>query len=303
MNDLLNQSANSSLNSSVKSILNPAATARRDANMGRILLEQGKITLEQLESIRILQKQKSIPFGEAARRLGMVAEADLQMALSRQFEYPSLVLGQGKYPSTLKIAHHTLSVEVEALCGIRKQLLRRWFVNGCKTLAIVSVNPGDGTSLLAANLAVVFAQLGMQTLLVDGNLRTPSQHTIFNLAAGEGLSNVLSGMTGLNLLSPIESVLDLSLLPAGSIVPNPEELISREGFGAINEALCERFDIILYDTPAFSIAADALTIAAHAGGVLVVLRKNHTAITDLADFSKQLRQRGTEIVGSVLVEF
>ncbi|WP_240162316.1 chain length determinant protein tyrosine kinase EpsG [Glaciimonas sp. PAMC28666] len=303
MDDLTTTPDSPSISSSVESILGPAATLRRDANMGRVLLEQGKITVEQLATIRNLQKEAGIPFGEAARRLEMVSETDLQLALSRQFVYPSVVKDQDDFRSTLKAAYQPFSAEVEALRGVRTQLMRRWFVNGCKTLAIVSVNPDDGTSLLAANLAVVFAQLGKRTLLVDGNLRTPSQHTIFNLAAGEGLADVLSGSTGLKLLSPIESFIDLSLLPAGSTVSNPEELISREGFGAVNEALCERFDIILYDTPAFSSAADVLTIAAHAGGALVVLRKDHTGIAALTAFSKQLRQRGTEIVGSVLVKF
>ena len=291
------------MDNSVSSILSPAATVRRDANLGRILLEQGKITLEQLASIRSHQKEEGIPFGEAARRLGVITETDIQLALSRQFDYPYLLAEQGTYPPTLKAAYQPFSAEVEALRGIRSQLLRRWFGAGHKTLAIVSVNPGDGTSLLAANMAVVFAQLGKQTLLVDANLRAPSQHSLFNLPAGDGLADVLSGNAGLNLLSPMESIIDLSLLPAGSIASNVEELMSGTALGLVNTALCDRFDIILYDTPAFATAADALNIAAHAGGALVVVRKNHTGIAELTAFSEQLRHGGTEIVGSVIVNF
>ncbi|MEB0013662.1 chain length determinant protein tyrosine kinase EpsG [Glaciimonas sp. Gout2] len=291
------------MDNSVSSILTPAATVRRDANLGRILLEQGKITLEQLASIRNLQKEEGIPFGEAAMRLGVISETDIQMALSRQFDYPYLLAEQGTYPPTLKAAYQPFSAEVEALRSIRSQLMRRWFGEGNKTLALVSVNQGDGTSLLVANLAVVFAQLGKQTLIVDANLRTPSQHSLFNLPSGDGLADVLSGNAGLHLLSPMEAFIDLSLLPAGSMMPNVDELMSGTALGLVNEALCDRFDIILYDTPAFATAADALNIAAHAGGALVVVRKNYTGITELTAFSEQLRHSGTEIVGSVIVTF
>ena len=218
-------------------------------------------------------------------------------------DYPYLQAGQGNYPSTLKAAYQPFSAEVEALRSVRSQLMLRWFGAGRKTLAIASVNPGDGTSLLAANLAVVFSQLGRQTLLVDANLRAPCQHKIFNLAAGNGLADVLAGRAGLDMLAMAESFIDLSLLPAGSRVPNPQELINRPSFGVMNEKLCDRFDIILYDTPAFSSAADALTIAARAGGVLLVVRKDHTRVADLTAFSEQLRYSGTEVVGSVLVSF
>jgi len=291
------------MNNPVSSIVSPAAAAGRDANMGRMLVEQGKITLEQVESVRNLQAAEGLRFGEAALRLGLVSESDIQYVLSRQFDYPYLLAGQGNYPSTLKAAYQPFSAEVEALRSVRSQLMLRWFAAGRKTLAIASVNPGDGTSLLAANLAVVFSQLGQQTLLVDANLRTPCQHKIFNLAAGHGLADILAGRAGLDMLAMAESFIDLSLLPAGSLVPNPQELINRASFGVMNDKLRDRFDVILYDTPAFSTAADALMIAARAGGVLLVVRKDHTRVADLTAFSEQLRHSGTEVVGSVLVSF
>jgi capsular exopolysaccharide synthesis family protein len=150
---------------------------------------------------------------------------------------------------------------------------------------------------------VVFSQLGEQTLLVDANLRAPRQHQIFNLDVEHGLTEVLAGRAGMESLATIESFVDLSLLPAGSAVPNPQELINRNGFSIMNETLRERFDIILYDTPAISSAADALTIAARAGGVLLVVRKDHTKVADLTDFNDQVRRIGAEVVGTVLVSF
>ncbi|WP_211461624.1 chain length determinant protein tyrosine kinase EpsG [Collimonas silvisoli] len=289
----------------VSSIASAAAASRRDVNMGRMLVEQGKMTLEEVESVRRLQKAEGLRFGEAAQRLGLVSEADIQQVLARQFDYPYLQAGSGNYPSTLMAAYQPFSAEVEMLRSVRSELMLRWFRPGRKTLAIAGVNSGDGASLLAANLAVVFSQLGEQTLLVDANLRHPRQHKIFNLAAesGLGLADVLAGRAGLDMLAMAESFIDLSLLPAGSLVPNPQELINRSSFVLMNETLCDRFDIILYDTPAFSSAADVLTIAARAGGVLLVVRKDHTRIADLAALSDQFRRSGTEVVGSVMVSF
>ncbi|AIY42100.1 Tyrosine-protein kinase Wzc [Collimonas arenae] len=293
------------MNKPVSSILSAAAAAapRKDAHIGRMLVEQGKLTPDQVEKVRLLQKQEGLRFGEAAKRLGLVSDADIQQVLSRQFDYPYLQDGNGNYPSTLMAAYQPFSTEVEVLRSIRSQLMLRWFTAGRKKLAIASVNPGDGTSLLAANLAVVFSQLGEQTLLVDANLRAPRQHQIFNLPAERGLADVLAGRSGLDMVAMVESFVDLSLLPAGSPVPNPQELFNRASFGVLNQTLCDRFDIVLYDTPAFLSSADALIVAARAGGVLLVVRKDRTRVADLADFSDQLRRSGVEIVGSVMVSF
>ncbi|HEY4316391.1 MAG TPA: chain length determinant protein tyrosine kinase EpsG [Herbaspirillum sp.] len=291
------------MNNTVSSIVGPAAAARKDANIGRLLVEQGKLTPEQVESIRRLQKETGLRFGEAAKRLGLADEAAIQQALSRQFDYPYLQHGQGNYPTSLIAAYQPFTPEVEALRSVRSQLMLRWFGAGHKTLAIVGVNPGDGTSLLAANLAVVFSQLGEQTLLVDANLRAPRQHRIFNLEGERGLAEVLAGRAGMESLAMIDAFVDLSVLPAGSPVPNPQELINRSGFGVMNETLRECFDVILYDSPAVSSAADALTIAARAGGVLLVVRKDHTRTADLVAFGEQVRRIGAEVVGTVLVSF
>jgi protein-tyrosine kinase len=290
------------MNKPVSPLFGSTMAPRKDSNMGRILVEQGKLTLEQAERVRRLQQEQGLRFGEAAQQLGLVSELDIQQVLSRQFDYPYQE-SAGNYPATLVAAYQPYSAEVEMLRSVRSQLMLRWFTGARKTLAIASVNAGDGTSLMAANLAIVFSQLGLQTLLVDANLRNPRQQRIFNLAAGHGLADVLAGRAGLEPLAVAESFADLSLLPAGSPVPNPQELINRSSFNALNQTLRSRFDVILYDTPACSSAADVLTIAARAGGVLLVVRKDHTRVADLTAFSDQLRRSGTEVVGSVLVSF
>lgn len=282
-----------------------AAVPARNAgtSIGGLLLETGKITPEGAERILRMQKELGIRFGEAAQRLGLVTEADIQQVLARQFDYPYLQPGEGKYSPQLVAAYNPFSPQVETLRAVRSQLMLRWFARGHKSLVIMSARPGDGASLFAANLAVVFSQLGEQTLLVDANLRKPRQHEVFTLTQRQGLSDVLAGRADLNAMTRIESFVDLSVLGAGTLPPNPQELLSRDSFTALNTQMESRFDVVLYDVPAGGTGSDALAVAARAGGVLLVARKDVTPLSAVAALSDELAQNGVKIVGSVLVSF
>ncbi|WP_317201425.1 chain length determinant protein tyrosine kinase EpsG [Janthinobacterium sp.] len=286
-------------------ILNAASVhARRgESSIGALLLESGKITPESAERVLRMQKELGIRFGEAAVRLGLITEADIQQVLARQFDYPYLQQGEATYSKQLVAAYEPFSPQVETLRAIRSQLMLRWFARGRKSLAIVGVNAGDGVSLFAANLAVVFSQLGEQTLLVDANLRAPSQQGLFDLKAAQGLSDVLAGRAELDAIARIASFVDLSVLPAGTLPPNPQELLSRESFGALNTQLESRYDVVLYDVPAVATASDVYAVAARAGGVFLLARKDKTAVAQIHAMQDQLRQCGAEIVGAVMVDF
>lgn len=277
--------------------------ASRESSMGSILLDMGKIKPEDAERILRQQKENGMRFGEAAKSLGLITDADIQQVLARQFDYPYLQQGEGNFAPELVAAYQPFSEQVETLRAIRSQLMLRWFANGRKTLAIASVNPGEGASLFAANLAVVFSQLGEHTLLVDANLRKPRQQQIFNLQGKQGLSDILAGRAGLDAIAKVESFVDLSVLQAGTLPPNPQELVSRSAFGELTGNLTNLFDIVLYDVSAFSSGADALAIAARAGGVLMVVRKNVTSLADVSTVADQLGRFGTEVVGSVMVDY
>lgn len=274
-----------------------------DSSIGALLLESGKITPDGAERVLRTQKELGIRFGEAALRLGLITEADIQQVLARQFDYPYLTPGESKLSTKLVAAFQPFSHQVEMLRAVRSQLMLRWFTRGHKSLAIVGIEPGDGASLFAANLAVVFSQLGENTLLVDANLRAPVQHEHFDIKGRQGLSDILAGRGEPALATKIESLLSLTVLPAGTLPPNPLELLSRSAFSGLNLQLEASHDIVLYDAPAFTSASDALPLAARTGGVLLVVRKNHTSIDNVALFADQVAQAGAKVVGSVLVDF
>ena len=284
----------------------PPIPRKGDSSIGGLLLASGKITPENAERVLRMQKELGIRFGEAAQRLGLITEQDIQQVLARQFDYPFLRKGEAgelNFSPKLVAAYEPFSSQVEALRAIRSQLMLRWFASGRKSLAIVGVNQGDGVSIFAANLAVVFSQLGENTLLVDANLRRPRQNEIFDLQGRAGLSDILAGRAGTEAVAKIDSFVSLSVLPAGTLPPNPQELLSRAAFGTLNATLEQSYDVVLYDVPAYATAADLLSIAARAGGVLLVARKNETLLTDINTMTEQLSQSGSQVVGSVLVEF
>lgn len=276
----------------------------RKLSIGHILLDMGKITPVEAERVLRLQKESGLRFGDAALKLGLITEADIQLVLAQQFDYPYLLPGQGNHPPELVVAYQPFGAQVEVFRAVRSQLMLRWFTAGRKALAVVGYNPNDRVSLFTANLAVVFSQLGERTLLIDANLRCPQQHEIFNLRNKQGLSDVLADRANIfEVISKIESFVDLSVLPAGTLPPNPLELLNRTSFDELNEQLANQFDVILYDTLAFSSGVDALTIAARTEGALIVAHKDDTRVSDINAMNEQLKYSGSEVVGSVLIDF
>ncbi|OEZ61627.1 chain length determinant protein tyrosine kinase EpsG [Duganella sp. HH105] len=284
-------------------IIPPAVQPARDSSIGGLLLESGKISPENAERVLRMQKELGMRFGEAAMRLGLITEEDIQQVLARQFDYPYLLQGESMYASELVAAYQPFSQQVEKLRAVRSQLMLRWFARGRKALVIVGINPGDGASLFAANLAIVFSQLGEKTLLVDANLRNPRQHKIFDLQGRQGLSDMLAGRADQDAITKIDSFVALSVLGAGTLPPNPQELLSRSSFGGLNTQLENNFDVVLYDTSSVSLGSDALAVATRAGGVLLVARRNHTHVADIQAMQEQMAHSGAEVVGSVLVDF
>ena len=236
--------------------LNPLDASRA---IGAILIDAGKLAPGDVERILHSQREQGLHFGETAVGLGLLSVKDIQFALARQYEYPYLLAGQDEISEELVAAYQPFSYQVEVLRALRSQLKVRWFTgeHERRTLAVVSPGPGEGRSYLAANLAVVFSQLGEHTLLIDADMRNPSQHSLFGLENRTGRSAVLSGRGGPDVIQRITAMRDLSVLTAGAQPPNPSELLGRPVFSELLRELAKEFDVILLDTPAASEAADA----------------------------------------------
>lgn len=282
-----------------------AHTKTGDRSIGAILIDSGKITISDAELILHLQKEEGIRFGDAAIKLGLLSSEDIQFALSSQYDYPYLIKGNNEISEELIAAYQPFSRQVEALRALRSQLMLRWFTDGeqRKALAVVSPGRGEGRSFLVANLAIVFSQLGERTLVIDADLRNSNQHTLFHLENNSGLSQILANRGAVTSIRRIASFRDLSVLPAGPVPPNPQELLGRPIFRRFLEELGNEFDVIIIDTPAAKRCADAQGIAVVAGGAMLVAHHHETSLKDLAALNEDLRGIGVQVVGSVLAAF
>src|SRR2546430_490029 len=204
-------------------------------HIGAILVDEGKVTAYGAEQVLARQRELGWRFGEAAIELNLIPDTDRRQALAKQYEFPYLISGPDGVSKELIAAWDPFHPVVEELRAVRTQLLIRWFnpEAGRRTLAVTSPCAREGRSFIAANLAVVFSQLGQRTLLIDADFRAPRQQAIFNIADRYGLSSVLSGRSDLSAASPVSGLTGLSVLPAGPIPPNPLELLSRGGFAAL----------------------------------------------------------------------
>jgi protein-tyrosine kinase len=287
------------------SMLTEAPRASR--SLGGILIDSGLLKPEDAERVLLVQKEQNLRFGEAAIRLGLLTEADIQHALSRQFAYAYLRKTPGEerpVSEELVAAYEPFSARVEQLRSIRSQLMLRWFdkAEQRQVLSVVGAERGEGRSHLAANLAVVFSQLGERTLLVDADMRNPRQHEIFHLENKVGFSTVLSGRSRGDSVVRIPELAGLSVLPAGPMPPNPLELLNRLNFDEFLIQAKASFDVVIVDTPAISTGEDAFMTAVRTGAAIAVARSSQTKVAAFSDLVQGLMNAGVSVVGSVLNE-
>lgn len=277
--------------------------ARR--SIGDILVAAGRLSVADANRIIEHQQQYKLQFGSAAIALALLTKEDIDFALARQFDYAYLAPQDTSLSASLVAAYKPFSPAGENLRAVRSQLMLRWFNTDPlrKVLTVVSPAKGDGRSFIAANLAIVFAQQGERTLLLDADLRAApdsGQQALFKLTKSAGLTGILAGRAGLEAALPVPSLPGLTVLPAGAIAPNPQELLGRPDFGQLLGSAAQQFDVIIIDTPAAGDFADAEIISARAGAALMVARKNQSLMPDVTLLARRLQEGGVTLVGSVL---
>jgi protein-tyrosine kinase len=270
--------------------------------LGQILLEQGKLSEPAIDRVLLHARRKRLRFGEAALRLRLISRADLEHAVAAQFDYPFLDKGAGGYSKKLIAAFEPFSKKGEALRNLRTKLLLRWDLDANRTLAVIGAEGSDASTDIAANLAIVFSQLGHRTLLVDTDMRHASQHRLFNVDNNTGLSGLLIGrVTPEAVIRRLPLFRNLSILTAGIPPPNPVDLLARNEWQEIVADLRRRFGIVILDASSLGQNSGAEFVARACRSVLVTLEKDRTLVTDATRLTEALHSAGAEIVGSVFV--
>lgn len=167
-------------------------------------------------------------------------------------------------------------------------------------ITITSASNGEGKSTTAANLAVVYAQLGKHVLLIDCDLRKPTAQFTFNLSSQAGLSTILVGRISLERAIQQTGVERLSLLTAGPIPPNPTELIASDQMIKLLDEVRRQYDIVILDAPPMMQVADARLLAKIADGTILVIGCENSERQLVLKAKEQLERTGTHMLGLVL---
>jgi len=191
------------------------------------------------------------------------------------------------------------AVASEAYRSLRTSLLYAVAHAPPTVTLITSPGTADGKSTTCANLAVLLAQAGKETLVIDGDLHEPSLHKIFAVPNVNGVVNVLSGEYDLSEVCT-EPFPGLKILSTGPIPPNPTELLISDHFAELIGQARPLFDHVLIDSPPMELVSDPMIIATQADAVLLVLDALTTSKESLRKAMRNLEAVGTKVLGTVV---
>lgn len=191
----------------------------------------------------------------------------------------------------------------EAYRGIRTSIEFSNIDKDLKVICITSSQQNEGKSTVIANLAASFANLDKRVLLMEGDLRNPSVHRMFNLSNIYGLTDVLFGYKTFLECINTTSINNLHVLTCGPMPINPSEVLSSKTMREFLEQLKEAYDYIFIDAPPIGIVTDAGIISTYSDGVVFVVGSNETD-ANIAKISKErLEKINANILGVVLNKF
>ena len=162
-------------------------------SIGEHLVELGDLRVEDVPRVLDAQRRHGLLFGQSAIRIGLIKAEHVNRALARQYLFPSPPPEHELSPELI-VAQHPPPAAAECIRNLRVQInARRKGTKPNNAIAIVSTEPREGRSFIAANLALAYAQCNVRTLLIDMDLRHPRQHELFGLPNRQGFSSALIG--------------------------------------------------------------------------------------------------------------
>ena len=168
----------------------------------------------------------------------------------------------------------------------------------CTTFAVTSAKPSEGKSLTAANIAISYAMLGKKVLLVDADMRKPTQRRLWKVDVSTGLCDFLAKIWKLEVVKVKE--LPLWIVCTGTIPPNPSELLASDRMKRFVEECAKRYDYVIIDTPPINTVADASVLAEQVTGYVLVVQSGKTRQVDVRVALSALREVNATIVGLLL---
>lgn len=189
----------------------------------------------------------------------------------------------------------------EAYVKIRTNMMFCMTADGsrpCRTFGITSARPSEGKSLTAANIAISCAMLGKRTLLIDADLRRPTQKHLWGANIQHGLCDYLAQIGPLEMVKTEQ--LPLWIICTGMIPPNPSEMLSSDRMRRLLDKYSELFNYVIIDTPPINTVADAQIISALADGMLVVAKSGLSTLDEIDEAVESVQSAGGNFCGVIL---
>jgi capsular exopolysaccharide synthesis family protein len=213
---------------------------------------------------------------------------------------PSIENMTGDKERDLFVHANPRSAAAECLRSIRTNLLFMSPEKPLKTIVVTSASPSEGKTTTATALAEVMADGGNRVLLVDADMRRPQLHKVFEMSNEAGLSSLILGDGQLEDLIRPSQIPNLSVLTCGPIPPNPAELLHTDGFRRLLQAMAQRYDRVIIDSPPAGVVADAVVISTQVDGTLMVLKAGHTSRDQAVRAVRSILDVKGRIFGAVL---
>ena len=193
------------------------------------------------------------------------------------------------------------SAAAEAYRALRTNLSFSSLDDPIHTLVVTTPAPQEHKSLVIANLAIIMAQGGNRTILVDCDLRRPALHEIFGLDNRAGLTTMMLDKAAMDA-PPLQGteIENLSVLPSGPLPPNPADLLGSRRMDDVIARLIQGADIVLLDAPPVVAVTDAAVLGSKVDGVLLVVSAGVTRREHAERAKEMLEQVNVRIVGAVL---
>ncbi len=175
-------------------------------------------------------------------------------------------------------------------------------IEGCKTIMLTSAFSAEGKTTTCINIAATLAQIGARVLLIDADLRRPRVHTYLDVKNTDGLANHLGGFAPIDTVIRRMEKFNFDYITAGNIPPNPAELLASKKFGVFMEAVKEKYDYIIIDTPPVNAVSDALSVAVSVENVVLVCRCGISITKEVKKAVSALEFTHAKILGFITID-
>ncbi|NDJ80997.1 polysaccharide biosynthesis tyrosine autokinase [Vibrio campbellii] len=235
-------------------------------------------------------------------QLGMPVYASVPKSI-QQLEFASKLKrnkGKGNKELVLLAEANPADLSIEALRSLRTSLHFAMMEAKNNILMISGPAPSIGKTFVSTNFAAVAAKTGQKVLLIDADMRKGYLQQCFGLRWDDGLSDHLSGKVESQQIIKSTSIENLDVVTRGQVPPNPSELLMHPRFKNFIDAMSEKYDLVIIDTPPVLAVTDPSIVGALAGTTLMVARFDQTTLKEIEVAQGRFEQSGVEVKGVIL---